>query len=162
MNNFNKILALSVLSFSLWSCDSQTYSTETVTGTGKLVSEQVESVTDHLYDLPVKPFSNYSRPDELDNQSCEAANTATVTVYATNKSAQSGIEVKLDGYPIGNINSYYPGSGPGCDGDKTDDGIIKLVVPAGSHTLEASSSNITWPSHDFSVDKCVCMVLPLS
>ncbi len=92
--------------------------------------------------------------------SCNSDNTAVVTVYTTNGDAQVGIDVKIDGRAVGSLNSHYPDEVPSCNTDSSA-GVITLVVPAGEHTMDASSLNLYWPTHSFEVEACECRVLPL-
>ena len=125
------------------------------------VAGQLESAADKLYSHPVAKFKQISASDEIDAKSCDKDNSAEITVYSTNGMAQSEIEVTLDGVRIGSLKTFYPNDEPGCKTPSAD-GVITLVVPAGEHTLEATSSNVNWPSHTFTLEKCGCMVLPLS
>jgi len=122
---------------------------------------KVESAADKLYSLssPV-PNRETIKPD-MDIHACHVADTATVTIFSTNGMAQSEIEVKLDGSPVGSLKTYYPDGKPGCKTPSAR-GVITIKLPAGKHTLDAVSPNISWPSHNFSVKTCECMVLPLS
>ena len=106
-------------------------------------------------------FEQFGEAPEIDTESCHLDDTAIVTIYSTNGMAQHEIDVHLDGSPIGRLTTYYPDDEPGCK-TPTDDGVITLMIPAGKHTLDAESPNLNWPSHNFSVDKCECMSLPLS
>jgi|GEM_PF-2002334 len=131
------------------------------TGTMLKVASQLESAADKLYSHSFSMFKQLSASNETATQSCDTDDTAVITIYSTNGKAQNGIEVKLDGAHIGSLKTYFPNDEPSCK-TPTAQGVITLLVPAGKHTLEAASSNITWPSHVFSVEKCGCMVLPLS
>ena len=122
---------------------------------------QVESAADKLYNLSSTMSDRLTASQENDIHACHAKDTATVTIYSTNGMAQSEIDVKLDGSPVGSLTTYYPDGEPGCKTPSAR-GVITIKLPAGSHTLEAESPNISWPSHSFSVKKCECMVLPLS
>lgn len=93
-------------------------------------------------------------------QSCISDNTAVVTVYTTNGNAQVGIDVKINRRAVGSLTSHYPDEVPSCNLDSSA-GVITLVVPAGKHTLDASSLNLYWPTHTFEVETCDCRVLPL-
>ena len=93
-------------------------------------------------------------------QSCTSDNSAVVTVYTTNGNAQVGIDVKIDGRAVGSLTSHYPDEVPLCNSDSSA-GVMTLVVPAGKHTLDASSLNLYWPTHSFEVEACDCRVLPL-
>lgn len=124
-------------------------------------SRQLESITDRLYANSSQTPDQFANSSDVDAQACEVNNTALITVYSENGLAQSVIDVKLDGSPIGSLTSYFPDGTPGC---KTPNarGIITLEIPAGTHTLEAVSPNLSWPSQRFTVKKCECMLLPLS
>jgi len=132
-----------------------------VTGSAFTVAADVESITDRLYSSPSGMFKQYSEPQENDTQSCDIRDTAVITIYATNSSAQSEIDVKLDGVPIGSLSTYFPDDGPTCKSPNAK-GVITLMVPEGKHTIEATSPNLNWPGHTFKVNKCSCMLLPLS
>ncbi|MCI0506187.1 MAG: hypothetical protein L0Z73_08755 [Gammaproteobacteria bacterium] len=125
------------------------------------VASPVQSAADKLYSLSFAMSQQPGESREVDTQSCHTNGTAVITVFSTNGKAQSEIDVKLDGSPIGNLTTYFPDEVPGCK-TPTANGVITLMIPAGKHTLEAASPNLTWPSHAFSVEKCECMVLPLS
>ena len=122
---------------------------------------QPVSAADQLYSLSLSMTRSSSQPRQIDTQSCATDETAVITIYSTNGQAQSEIDVKLNGSTIGSLTTYFPTGEPGCKTPSAD-GVITLQVPAGKHTLEAVSPNVNWPSHDFSVKKCQCMVLPLS
>lgn len=125
------------------------------------VADRVESAADKLYSSSVSMFKQLNISHETETQSCDMDDTAVVTIYSTNGMAQHEIDVKLDGSHIGSLSTYFPNEEPGCKTPSAK-GVITIMVPAGEHTLEAVSPNLTWPNHDFSVEKCGCMVLPLS
>lgn len=125
------------------------------------VAGELESAADRLFANPFPVFKSLTASNKADMQSCDTDDTAVVTIYSTNGMAQNEIDVTLDGSEIGSLKTYFPSDEPSCR-TPTADGVITLLVPAGDHTLEAASGNLTWPSHSFSVDKCVCIVLPLS
>ena len=124
-------------------------------------SYKVESAADRLYNLSSTMPGRMDENQDLDIHACHSNDTATVTIYSTNGMAQSEIDVKLDGSSVGSLKTYYPDGEPGCKTPSAR-GVITIKLPAGKHTLEADSPNISWPSHNFSVKKCECMVLPLS
>ena len=124
-------------------------------------SSKVESAADKLFSSSLPMSRSLGISHDTDAQSCQTNDTAVVTIYTTNASAHNEIDVKLDGSPIGSLTTYFPDSGPGCKTPSTD-GVITIMLPAGKHTLEADSPNVSWPSHNFSVEQCQCMVLPLS
>lgn len=132
-----------------------------VTGTMFKVASQVESVADKLYTSSSGMFKQFSHTQETETQSCDMRDTAIITIYSTNSTAQSEIDVKLDGLPIGSLSTYYADEGPACKTPSAK-GVITLMVPEGKHTLEAASPNLHWPGHTFTVNKCSCMLLPLS
>lgn len=124
-------------------------------------TQHTKSVTDQLY------LDSFTMPMHLSTshgsnaQSCHKDDTAVITIYSTNGKAQTEIDIKLDGSPVGSLTTYFPDNGPSCKSPSTK-GILTLMVPAGKHTLEADSPNVTWPSHNFSIDQCTCLLLPLS
>ncbi len=122
---------------------------------------RVESAADKLYSLSSTQSHRLNNSTELDAKSCSAEDTAVITIYSKNGHAHSEIDVKVDGSPVGSLTTYFPDGSPGCKSPSAR-GVITLKVPAGKHTLEADSPNINWPSHNFSVNPCECMVLPLS
>ena len=124
-------------------------------------ANQVESAADKLYSLSSTQTHRFRKSIELDAKSCSTDDTAVITIYSTNGHAHSEIDVKLDGSPVGSLTTYFPDGPPGCKSPSAK-GVITLKVPAGKHTLEADSPNVNWPSHNFSVNPCECMVLPLS
>lgn len=124
-------------------------------------THHVESATDKLYSNSFAMPMQLGIPHESNAQSCRISNTAAITIYSTNGKAQSEIDVKLDGNPVGSLTTYFPDNGPDCKTPSAK-GVITLTVPAGEHTLEADSPNVIWPNHNFSVDQCQCLVLPLS
>ena len=128
---------------------------------GSLYAAEVKSVTDKIYYNSFDEFNRFGKTSDIDSQSCEADNTSFITIYSITGKAQQGIDIKLDGSSIGNLTTYFPDEMPECKTPSTN-GIITIVVPSGKHTLEASSPNLNWPSHTFTVEKCECMVLPLS
>ena len=125
------------------------------------VSGQDDSITDQLYSVPIKPFKQLDFRDEFDAKSCDADSTATITIFSTNGDAYPEIDVTLDGHPIGSLTTYYPDGNPGCQ-TPTAQGVISVVIPSGKHKPEAASSNIIWPDHNFSVETCQCMLIPLT
>lgn len=104
---------------------------------------------------------NLGASHESNTQACNTHDTAVITIYSTNGKAQTEIDVKLDGKPVGSLTTYFPDNGPSCETPSAK-GILTLMLPAGQHKLEADSPNVTWPSHNFSIDQCTCLVLPLS
>lgn len=132
-------------------------------GSGGLfkVANELESAADKLSSHSFSVFKQINESREIDTQSCDTGDTGIITIYSVNGMAQNGIDVKLDGSHIGSLTTYFPNEEPGCKTPSAA-GIITLIVPAGKHVLEAASSNLSWPSHPFSVEKCGCMVLPLS
>ena len=122
---------------------------------------EVKSITEQLYSNSFEEYNRFDKSLNAGTQSCDVDNTAFITVYSITGKAQQGIDVMLDGSAIGNLTTYFPDDMPECKTPSTK-GIITIVVPAGKHTLEASSPNLTWPSHRFTVEKCECIVLPLS
>ena len=103
--------------------------------------------------------SDVSSDDRL--QSCNSDATGVVTIYTTTGKAQVGIDVSIDGQPVGSLTSHYPDDEPACNTDSSD-GVITIVVPEGDHTLDAESLNLFWPTYTFKVRKCDCLSLPLS
>ena len=143
--------------------NSQTGWSLSASGPGALfkVANEVESAADKLISHSFTMFKPLNTPNETDAQSCDLHDTAVITIYSTNGVAQSEIDVKLNGIHIGSLTTYFQDKEPACKTPSTQ-GIISLIVPAGQHVLEASSPNLNWPSHKFSVEKCNCLVLPLS
>lgn len=125
------------------------------------VASNVESAADKLYSQSFAMFEQAGGSREIDTQSCDTDATGIVTIYSTNGMAQHEIDVNIDGSPVGSLTTYFPDDEPGCKTPSAD-GVITIMVPAGKHTLEATSPNLNWPSHHFSVGKCECMSLPLS
>lgn len=126
-----------------------------------ILADQVKPISDILNPLAFQRL-NQSR-DSLDAAmaSCESENIAVITVYSETGHAQVGIDVKVDGSPVGSLTTHFPDAGPDCQSPSSD-GIITIVIPAGDHTLEAESINLVWPAYTFSVEKCECLTLPLS
>ena len=124
-------------------------------------SNNVESAADKLFSSSLPMSRSLGISPETDAQSCRTNGTAYVTIYSTNGDAQEEIDVLVDGSPIGSLTTYFPGNGPGCKSPSAD-GVITIRLPAGAHTLEADSPNVSWPTHNFSVEQCQCMVMPLS
>jgi hypothetical protein len=121
---------------------------------------RVKSISDRLYDNSVRQYQQH-QSDSDPIQFCESEETAVITIYSEDGSAQVEIDVKVDGSPVGTLTTYYPDDPPECK-TPSNGGIITLVVPAGRHTIEASSPNLAWPAQSFMIDKCRCMLLPLS
>lgn len=126
-----------------------------------LYAGELKSITDKIYSNSFEEYNRFDKTQSTDAQSCDVDNTAFITVYSITGKARHGIDVKLDGSPIGNLSSYFPDEMPECQSPSSK-GIITIIVPAGEHTLEAESPNLNWPGHTFSVETCGCMVLPLS
>ncbi|MEJ2142187.1 MAG: hypothetical protein P8Y24_07500 [Gammaproteobacteria bacterium] len=122
---------------------------------------EVKSITDKIYSNSFEKYNRFGKTDVTDTQSCETDNTGFITVYSITGKAQQGIDITLDGSPIGHLSTYFPDEMPDCQTPSAK-GIITIMVPAGEHTLEAISPNLNWPGHTFTVEKCECMVLPLS
>jgi len=120
-----------------------------------------ESITDRINSSPFDMLNLSRESIDAKMQSCEADKTAVVTIYSVSSKAQVGIDVKLDGSPVGNLTTHFPERGPKCKTPGSD-GIITIVIPAGKHTLEAESLNLVWPSHTFNIKQCECLMLPLS
>lgn len=132
-------------------------------GTGATfeVASQVEFEADKLNANPFAKFNRFSEPEDTDSQTCDTDNTGLVTIYTTNSTAQAPIDVKLDGSRVGSLTTYFSDDGPGCRA-RNAAGVISLNVSAGQHVIEAVSPNLNWPGHRFTVEKCGCMLLPLS
>lgn len=133
----------------------------TETGAKFKLASQVESAADKLYSNSFEKFNRFGAAHDTDTQSCDMDDTALITIYSANSMAQAKIEVKIDGSPVGSLTTFFPDEGPGCK-TPSGDGVITLMVPAGKHVLEADSHNLIWPRHTFSVEKCGCLLLPLS
>jgi len=131
------------------------------TGAQLRLATQVESAADKLYSNSFEKINRFGVARDTDMQSCDMDNTALITIYSSNSNAQARIDVKIDGSPVGSLTRFFPDEGPACKTSGAE-GVITLLVPAGRHVLEADSHNLIWPSHTFSVDKCECMLLPLS
>jgi hypothetical protein len=124
-------------------------------------ADQVKPISDMINPYAFQKLSQSAESLENDMQSCESDNIAIVTIYSQTGEAQVGIDVKLDGNPVGSLLTHFPESGPECK-TPSSDGVITIVIPAGEHTLEAESVNLVWPAHSFSISKCECLELPLS
>lgn len=120
-----------------------------------------ESITDKINASSLEILNQSEESIDAQMQSCESDETAVITVYSANGEAQVGIDVKLDGNPVGSLTTHYPEAGPECKTPGSE-GIISIVIPAGKHTLDARSLNLVWPTHTFTIKKCQCLVLPLS
>lgn len=122
---------------------------------------QPESIIDKLYSSNSGMFKQYSGSEHDDTQTCNLRDTGFITVYSTNSATQGEIDVNIDGIPVGSLSSYFPDDGPACKAANAK-GVITLIVPKGKHTIRASSSNLKWPDQTFIVEKCGCMLMPLS
>lgn len=131
-------------------------------GNGALskVAYELESAADKLSAYSIASIDRSTGLRETDMQSCETDNTAVITIYSTNGRAEDDIEVKLNGSHIGELTTYFPNDIPGCKSPSAA-GVITRLVSAGEHTLEAGSTNLSWPSYDFSVEKCGCRAIQL-
>lgn len=121
----------------------------------------VESAANKLFYTPFNRLAPSANSQETDMSFCKADNSALVTIYSENGMARSSIDVKVDGSQVGSLRSYFPDGAPGCKSPSAR-GIITIKVPAGRHTLEATSPNLNWPQRKFSVQECECLLLPLS
>jgi hypothetical protein len=121
---------------------------------------RVKSISDRLYDNSLRQYQQ-QQPDSDPIQFCETEETAVITIYSEDGSAQLEIDVKVDGSPVGTLATYYPDEPPECK-TPSNEGIITLIIPAGEHTIEATSPNLAWPAQSFRIDKCRCMLMPLS
>jgi hypothetical protein len=92
------------------------------------------------------------------NQSC-GTGTGTITFFTRNRMS-STITASVDGAPVGTLTEYYSGTKPPC-GAASDAGIVTVTVTAGSHSVGANSSNMSWPGHKISVKECGCTSVPL-
>jgi hypothetical protein len=124
-------------------------------------ADQVKSISAVLNSNSFDIFNQSRESIDAKMQSCKTDKNAVVTIYSATGKAQVGIDVKLDGSPVGNLTTHFPDKGPKCKTPGSA-GIITIVIPAGKHTLEAESLNLVWPSHTFTINKCECLVLPLS
>ena len=122
---------------------------------------EVKPISDMMNPLVFQKLNQSRESIDADMQSCESDNIAVVTIYSQTGKAQVGIDVKVDGSPVGSLTTHFPDFGPECK-TPSSDGIITIVIPAGTHTLEAESINLVWPVHTFSINKCECLALPLS
>ena len=122
---------------------------------------EVKPISDMMNPYSFQKLNQSSQSIETDMQSCESDNIAVITIYSNTGQAQIGIDVKVDGNPVGSLSTHFPDTGPACK-TPSSDGIITLILPAGEHTLEAESVNLVWPVYTFSIDKCECLSLPLS
>ena len=124
-------------------------------------AEQVKPVTDMINPLSFQRLNQSPESIDADMQSCESDEIGVITIYATTGGAQLGIDVKIDGSPVGSLTTHFPDAGPECK-TPSSEGVITLIVPAGKHMLEAESINLVWPAHTFRIDNCECLTLPLS
>ena len=124
-------------------------------------ADRVKPVSDLINPFSFQKLNQTRETIDADMQSCASDNTAVVTIYSKTDKAQIGIDVKVDGSPIGSLTTHFPDTGPECK-TPSSDGIITIIIPAGKHTLEAESINLVWPAHTFSINKCECLALPLS
>jgi len=122
-------------------------------------ADQVKPISDMMNPLSFAKLNQSGDSIDADMQSCESDNIAVITIYSKTGEAQIGIDVKVDGSPVGSLITHYPDTGPECRTPSAD-GIITLVIPAGEHTLEAESFNLVWPAHTFNIKKCECLALP--
>ena len=126
-----------------------------------ILADQVKPISDMLNPFSFQRLNQTSESIDADMQSCESDNVAVITIYSITGKAQIGIDVKVDGSPVGSLTTHFPDAGPICKSPSSD-GIITIIIPAGKHTLEAESINLVWPAHTFNVEKCECLSLPLS
>ena len=124
-------------------------------------ADQVKPISDMMNPFAFQMLNQSKESIDADMQSCESDNIAVITIYSKTDKAQIGIDVKVDGNPVGSLTTHFPDTGPVCK-TPSSDGIITIVIPDGKHMLEAESINLIWPIHTFNVNKCECLVLPLS
>ena len=124
-------------------------------------AEQVKPVIDMINPLSFQKLNQSRDSIDADMLSCESDNVAVITIYSKTGEAQIGIDVKVDGSPVGSLTTHFPDTDPACKTPSAD-GIITIVLPAGDHVLDAESINLVWPPHTFSIGKCECLTLPLS
>jgi hypothetical protein len=124
-------------------------------------ADQVKPVTDMMNPFSFQKLNQSRESIDTDMQSCASDNIAVVTIYSETGKAQLGIDVKLDGNPVGSLTTHFPDAGPECK-TPSSDGIITVVIPAGKHMLEAESINLVWPVHTFRINICECLTIPLS
>ena len=124
-------------------------------------ANQVKPIDGLINPLSFQTLNQSRKSLDADMQSCESDNVAIITIYSTTGAAQVGIDVKIDNSPVGSLTTHFPDTGPDCK-TPSSDGVITIVLPAGEHTLDAESINLTWPSYTFEIKKCECLSLPLS
>ena len=124
-------------------------------------ADQVKPISDMMNPFAFQKLNQSKESIDADMQSCESDNIAVITIYSKTDKAQIGIDVKVDGNPVGSLTTHFNDTGPECK-TPSSDGIITIVLPDGKHTLEAESINLIWPIHTFNVNKCECLALPLS
>jgi hypothetical protein len=124
-------------------------------------ADQVKPISEVINPYTFQRLNQSRKSIDADMQSCESDNIAVITIYSDTGKAQIGIDVKVDGNPVGSLTTHFADTFPECMAPSSD-GIITIVIPAGQHTLEAESINLVWPVYTFSVKKCECLTLPLS
>ncbi len=124
-------------------------------------ADQVKPIDDLMNPYAFQKLNQSRASLDSDMQACESNDIAVITIYSETGEAQVGIDVKVDGNPVGSLSTHFYDSVPECQ-TPSSDGIITIVIPAGRHTLEAESINLIWPVHTFSVKPCECLTLPLS
>jgi len=124
-------------------------------------ADQVKPISDMMNSFAFQKLNQSRESIDADMQSCKSDNVGVITIYSKTDKAQIGIDVNVDGSPVGSLTTYFPDTAPECK-TPSSDGIITIVIPAGKHTLEAESINLIWPTHIFNINKCECLALPLS
>ena len=147
MNMFNKVILPSIALM--------------LSASYNINADQVRPISDMINSFSFQQLNQTRESIDADMQSCESDNIAVITIYSKTGEAQTGIDVKVDSNPVGSLATHFPDAGPECK-TPSSDGIITIVIPAGKHTLEAESINLSWPVHTFNVEKCECLKLPLS
>lgn len=82
--------------------------------------------------------------------------TGQIAVYTRRSSSPAAISVTIDGQSVGSLTSYFF-STPNCG----DSGTITRTLPVGTHTLSASSGNLSWGPGSFSITAGGCLTYEL-
>ena len=130
-----------------------------LTVTQGICTDTVKPVDELLIPYSFQKLGQSKESIDKAMSTCEEDNSSAVTIYSKTGKAQVAIDVKLDGSAVGDLRAHYPDKGPLC---RTPDskGVITIIVPAGKHSIEATSLNVFWPSRSFVVKKCECLLLP--
>ena len=107
-------------------------------------ADQVKPISVMMNPLAFQSLEQSRESIDADMQSCESDNIAAITIYSITDKAQIGIDVKVDGNPIGSLTTHFPDTGPECK-TPSSDGIITIIIPASPAPVGKRPKYCGWP-----------------